>query len=369
MTGGVWYKGRCFVTAASVALAALALSALSASAQSSTAASTFLDAIFVADTAEIRPEARDRLRRAVTPPPGACPMRTTLSAQVPTMANEAQSLALDRMEALEAFFSAEGLCAENCSIEGVAGDGLDPRAQVAVSYEPLPDDNAPAVGMTWSHQGRVRRGETIRVEATASDSFGRVNSGVRSLAMWRIAEDGALTLDVQQSTFPPPENRDCARPPPDARASFSYAVTAASPRVIRLQVSASDHASNFRTLDPVEFRIEDLTGTWVDGGNGKHTRIVQTGDAVTATYASAWTCDHRNGTGQVSNSTSAFGGRMMSERTIEGLTTICRFGDSSAGLMLTRFELAISEDGRELSGFWIDHEGEERPWSLTWVSE
>ena len=99
----------------------------------------------------------------------------------------------------------------------------------------------------------------------------------------------------------------------------------------------------------------DLNGLWSD--NGHRVQISQSGASVTATYLDPWDCDHRDGTGQHSQTTEDFSGTLVCA-TITGQTSTCRYGaGNNPGIIQSPMQLTVSEDGNTLSGTWQSDEG------------
>lgn len=121
-------------------------------------------------------------------------------------------------------------------------------------------------------------------------------------------------------------------------------------------------------IDPqsVNVDIYGLNGLWVDNNNGRDTCVIHTPSGVDGNYVALYECDHRDGTGDVSVTLVNFRGTLEGD-VITGTTTTCRFGfDSDNGFVDAPMMLAVSADGKTLSGSWHSNlPDEDVPFSLT----
>lgn len=114
----------------------------------------------------------------------------------------------------------------------------------------------------------------------------------------------------------------------------------------------------------------NLNGKWDD--NGHLVCITQSGAAVSARYLEPYICDHRDGTGETSQTDFDFDAT-LSDRTLTGETTVCNFGAGNplgVGLDRAPLTLTLSADGQELSGSFFNALDEtDVPITITRVSE
>lgn len=98
----------------------------------------------------------------------------------------------------------------------------------------------------------------------------------------------------------------------------------------------------------------NLNGLWEDGG--REIRITQSGNAVTALYVMPHTCDHADGTGEMSETDLDFNGTIDGDR-VTGEIIICRYGfdDGGNGFIPTTFEVSINADDTEMRGTWYNN--------------
>lgn len=98
----------------------------------------------------------------------------------------------------------------------------------------------------------------------------------------------------------------------------------------------------------------NLNGLWED--DGREIRITQTGNAVTALYVTPHTCDHADGTGEMSETDLDFNG-MIDGNKVTGEIIICRFGfdDAGNGFIPTTFEVSIDADDTAMRGTWYNN--------------
>lgn len=110
----------------------------------------------------------------------------------------------------------------------------------------------------------------------------------------------------------------------------------------------------------------DLNGKWDD--SGRAVCITQTGTSVSARYIEPYICDHRDGTGQTSQTDFDFDATLAG-RTLTGQTTVCNFGAGNplgVGLGQTDMTLDVSADGNTLSGTYFNESDQtDVPFSLT----
>jgi len=113
----------------------------------------------------------------------------------------------------------------------------------------------------------------------------------------------------------------------------------------------------------------DLNGKWDD--NGRAVCITQTGTSVSARYLEPYVCDHRDGTGQTSETDFDFDAT-LADRTLTGQTTVCKFGagnPAGVGLGQADMTLTVSADGNTLSGTYFNATDQtDVPFSLTRVA-
>jgi hypothetical protein len=84
----------------------------------------------------------------------------------------------------------------------------------------------------------------------------------------------------------------------------------------------------------------DLNGKWDD--NGRAVCITQTGTSVSARYLEPYVCDHRDGTGQTSETDFDFDAT-LADRTLTGQTTVCKFGAGNpAGVGLGQADMTLT---------------------------
>jgi hypothetical protein len=113
----------------------------------------------------------------------------------------------------------------------------------------------------------------------------------------------------------------------------------------------------------------NLNGKWLDNGN--EVCITQSGLSVQARYVQPHICDHRDGTGQTSQTDFDFDAT-LSGRTLDGETSICSYGAGNpqgVGIHRATVTLSVSADGNTLSGtFYNSLEQRDDPVTLTRVS-
>ena len=94
---------------------------------------------------------------------------------------------------------------------------------------------------------------------------------------------------------------------------------------------------------------------WDD--NGHQVQLSHQGSSVTATYVKPYVCDHRDGTGQKSDTTMDFTATLDCDQLV-GQTSLCRYGKgNSPGITTTDMQLTVNEDGTQLSGSWKGAQG------------
>ncbi|MFO0840652.1 MAG: thrombospondin type 3 repeat-containing protein [Phycisphaerae bacterium] len=112
----------------------------------------------------------------------------------------------------------------------------------------------------------------------------------------------------------------------------------------------------------------NLNGKWLD--NGRLVCITHAGASVQARYVVPYICDHRDGTGQSSETDFDFDAT-ISARTLTGETTVCNFGAGNplgVGISRASMTLTVSPDGATLSGtFFNALDNNDAPISLTKV--
>lgn len=98
----------------------------------------------------------------------------------------------------------------------------------------------------------------------------------------------------------------------------------------------------------------NLNGKWND--NGRLVCLAQSGTSVTGTYLEPYICDHRDGTGQTSQTDFDFSG-VLADRALTGEITVCSFGKGNplgVGLQRAQLMLLVSADGNTLSGTFFN---------------
>lgn len=132
--------------------------------------------------------------------------------------------------------------------------------------------------------------------------------------------------------------------------------------------NANDNGSGASANDngaPPDSAI-DLNGKWLD--NGREVCITQAGARVQARYIPNHVCDHRDGTGQSSETDFDFDAT-LSARTLRGETSVCNYGNGNplgVGFARTSMVLEVSLDGNSLTGtYYSALTDEDVPFSLT----
>ena len=114
----------------------------------------------------------------------------------------------------------------------------------------------------------------------------------------------------------------------------------------------------------------DLTGLWDD--SGREIEITQDGDKVTANYVEPYVCDHRDGTGDTSETHLDFEATLDGDELV-GETNVCNWGEGNelgVGLALAPVAFTLSEDGQVLTGSWYSkYDGVDVPLVITRIPE
>jgi hypothetical protein len=113
----------------------------------------------------------------------------------------------------------------------------------------------------------------------------------------------------------------------------------------------------------------DLNGKWDD--NGRAVCITQSGASVSARFLEPYICDHRDGTGQTSQTDVDFDATLAGAR-LTGQTTVCNFGAGNplgVGVDQADMVLDVSADRNTLSGTYFNESDQtDDPISLTRVA-